>query len=106
MLGTQHSQVVSAIGGEDSAGKELVDWGTSSLTLMRGVFPAFFFFNFFFVFLPFFGPLPWHMEVPRLEVKSELQLAAYTTATATQDPSRVCHLYLSSRQRQILNPLI
>ena len=27
---------------------------------------------FFFVFLPFLGPLPWHMEVSRLEVESEL----------------------------------
>ena len=25
-----------------------------------------------FVFLPFLGPLPWHMEIPRLGVKSEL----------------------------------
>ena len=25
-----------------------------------------------FVFLPFLGPLPWHMEVPRLGVESEL----------------------------------
>ena len=25
----------------------------------------------------------WHMEVPSLEIKSELQLLAYTTATAT-----------------------
>ena len=25
-----------------------------------------------FVFLPFLGPLPWHMEVPRLVVESEL----------------------------------
>ena len=32
------------------------------------------------------GPHPWHMEVPRLEVKSELQLPAYTTAAATGDP--------------------
>ena len=29
-------------------------------------------FCFFFVFLPFLGPLPWHTEVPRLGVKSEL----------------------------------
>ena len=28
------------------------------------------------------------MEVPRLGVESELQLPAYTTATATLDPSR------------------
>ena len=34
-----------------------------------------------------------HMKFPRLGVKSELQLLAYLTATATQDPS------------QLLNPL-
>ena len=44
-------------------------------------------------------------EVPRLGVESELQLPAYTTATATQDPSRVCNLHHSSQQHQILNPL-
>ena len=44
------------------------------------------------------------MEVPRLGVKSELQLAAYARVTATQDPSRICNLHHSSRQRQILNP--
>ena len=45
------------------------------------------------------------MEVPRLGVESELQLTAYTTATATPDPSRICNLHHSSRKRQILNPL-
>ena len=45
------------------------------------------------------------MEVPRLGVESELQLLAYTTATATWDPSRVCDLQHGSRQSQILNPL-
>ena len=45
------------------------------------------------------------MEVPRLRVELELQLPAYTTATATPDPSRVCELHHSSQQRQILNPL-
>ena len=44
------------------------------------------------------------MEVPRLGVKSELQLLATATATATQDPSHVCDLYHSSRQRQIPVP--
>ena len=29
---------------------------------------------------------PRHMEVPKLGVESELQLPAYTTATATPDP--------------------
>ena len=45
------------------------------------------------------------MEVPRLRVKSEPQLPAYTTATATQDPSLVCDLCHSSWQHQILSPL-
>uniref|UniRef100_A0A8D1DAL5 Uncharacterized protein n=1 Tax=Sus scrofa TaxID=9823 RepID=A0A8D1DAL5_PIG len=61
--------------------------------------------NFFFFFFCFLGPLLWHMEVPRLGVESELQLPAYTTATATPDPSRVCDLHYSSQQRRILNPL-
>ena len=44
------------------------------------------------------------MEVPRLGVKSELQLLAYATtiATAMPDPSLVCNLHHSC---QILNPL-
>ena len=45
------------------------------------------------------------MEVPRLGVKSELQLLAYITATATPDSSHVCNLYHSSQQCQILNLL-
>ena len=45
------------------------------------------------------------MEVPRLGVKSELQLLVYTTATATWDLSQVCNLHHSSWQRQILNLL-
>ena len=45
------------------------------------------------------------MEVPMLGVESELQLPAYTTATATWDLSRVCDLHHSSEQHQILNPL-
>ena len=45
------------------------------------------------------------MEDPRLGTKSQLQLPAYATATATRDLSYVCDLYHSSRQHQILNPL-
>ena len=45
------------------------------------------------------------MEVPRLGVKSELQLPAYTTATAMSDLSHVWDLYHSSWQHWILNPL-
>ena len=46
-----------------------------------------------------------HVEVPRLEVESELQPPAYATATAMPDLSCVFHLRHSSRQHQILNPL-
>ena len=45
------------------------------------------------------------MEVPRLGVESEPQLPAYTTATATPDPSHVFDLHHSSRQWRILNHL-
>ena len=55
---------------------------------------AVFFFCFFFCFL---GPHPQPVEVPRLEIESELQPPAYTTATATQDLSRVCNLPHSSQ---------
>ena len=41
---------------------------------------------FFFVFL---GPHPWHMEVPRLGVESELQLLAYTTCRILNSLSKV-----------------
>ena len=56
----------------------------------------------FFVFL---GPHPWYMEVPSLGVGLELQLPAYTAATATWDLSCVCGLHHSSWQRQIPDPL-
>ena len=46
------------------------------------------------------------MEVSRLGVESELQLPAYTTATAMgPDSSRVHNLHHSSWQRRITNPL-
>ena len=46
-----------------------------------------------------------YMEVPRVGVKSELQLLAYTTATPTWDPSHICNQHDSSQQHQILNTL-
>ena len=58
---------------------------------------------FFFSFL--LETLPRHMEVPRLGVKLELQVPAYTTTRATPDQSQVCKLHRGSRQRRILNPL-
>ena len=43
------------------------------------------FFALFFILLIYLMPHVQHTKVPRLGVKSELQLTAYTTATATQD---------------------
>ena len=57
---------------------------------------------FFFCFLVLY---PLHMEVPGLGVESEIQLLAYTIATAMQDLSYVCDLHHSSRQCHILNTL-
>ena len=61
-------------------------------------------FGVFFVFC-FLGLHPWHMEVPRLGVESELLLPAHATATATLDLSHVCNLHRSSWQCRILKPL-
>ena len=44
------------------------------------------------------------MEVPRLRVESELQLPAYTTATATPDLTHISDLHHRSQQCQLLNP--
>lgn len=60
--------------------------------------------SFVFVSFCFLGPHLQHMEVPWLGVESELQLQAYATATAMQDPSCVCDLHHRSWQCQILNP--
>ena len=59
----------------------------------------------FFFFSCFSGLHPQHVEVPRLGVKSDLQAPAYTTATATPDPSHVFNLHHSPWQCWILNPL-
>ena len=52
-----------------------------------GVLNTFVTYTFFFFLSFFLGQNPWHMEVPRLGVVSELKLPAYTTATVTLDPS-------------------
>ena len=58
-----------------------------------------------FLFLAFFTPHLWQSEVPRVRVESELQLPAYTTATATQDPSSIWDPHHSLWRCLILNPL-
>ena len=60
---------------------------------------------YYYYYLSFLGPHLRHMEVPRPGVESELQPPAYTTTTASPDPSRLCDLPHSLWQCQILNPL-
>ena len=85
--------------------QSLTHWVTREL-LSCFAFRELFFFFFFFFFIPcFLGPYLQLMEVPRLGVKSELQLAVYTTVTAMTHLSCICSLHHSSRQCQILNSL-
>ena len=56
-------------------------------------------------FFHFIGLHLQQMEVPRLEVKSELQLLGYATATAKLDSSLICGLHHGLQQWWILNPL-
>ena len=58
-----------------------------------------------FFFFSFVGPHLQYMKVPGLGAESELQLGAYTRATAMPGLSHICSLYHSSGQRRILNPL-
>ena len=48
------------------------------------------------IFFFFLGQHPRHMEVPRQGAELELQLPAYTTATAMLEPSHVCDLHHSN----------
>ena len=57
------------------------------------------------IFFFFLQPHLQHMEVPRLGVTLELQLLAFATATATQDPSHIFDLCCILWQCWILNPL-
>ena len=68
-------------------------------------FPELLFFLFLFFFFVFLELSMWHMEIPRLGVELELQLPAYTRATAMRGLSHVCDLHHSSWQHRILNPL-
>ena len=58
-----------------------------------------------YLFFYFFVFLGLYIEVPRLGVELELQLLAYTTATAMPGLSHVCDLFYNPWQHRILNPL-
>ena len=60
------------------------------------------FYLFFYLFIFFLELQLWYMEVPRLGVKSELQLPVYTTATETLDLNLICNLHHSSQQHRML----
>ena len=60
---------------------------------------------FLFVCFLLFRATPAELEVSQLGVKLELQLLAYATATAMQDPRYVCDLHHSLWKCQIPNPL-
>ena len=76
-----------------------------SHTFPQVIFVCLCFFGLVFVLL-FSGLYLWYMEVPRLEVKSELQLPAYATASAMRSPSQVWNLHHSLHQCRILNPRV
>ena len=57
---------------------------SSNKIKMRKLLPYYYYYYYYLVFL---GLHPWHMEVPRLGVESELHLWAYDTATVIQDLS-------------------
>ena len=84
----------------------LGNWSSDVDILSGGLsYPRFFGVCLFvFVCFVFLGLHLWHMEVPRLESESELQLPNYTTTTATLDPSHIFDLHCNLQQRPILKP--
>ena len=92
-----HSNLLCCFAGKNPLSGPLASWHIFTLNILNN--------RQFFFFFVILGPQPQHMEVPRLGVKSELLLPAYTTATAMPGPSRFCNLHHSSQQCQILNPL-
>ena len=61
---------------------QLLEWSVNSITQHKTALLVFFFFLNLFL-----GLHMWHVEVPRLGVQLELQLPAYTTATAMPAPN-------------------
>ena len=74
-------------------------WGTSWTWANDFISP-----NLNFLF-SFFRAAPMAYGGSQARGQIELQLLAYTTATATPDPSWVCDLHHNSQQHRIINPL-
>ena len=53
------------------------------------------------IFFFFLGLYPWHMEIPKLGVESELQLLAYATARAMLDLNHICSQHHTLWQCQL-----
>ena len=82
-------------------------WGGEELALFsfcKHWMESFFVFAFVFVFCPFRA---WLVAYGSSQATGLMRttVVAYTTATATQDPSCICNQHHSSRQHWILNPL-
>ena len=75
---------------------------TSTKLKFWGVLFVWFISSFLKIFLLFRAT---HIAYGRLGVEMKLELLAYTTATAMQDPSGICDLHYSSQKCWILNPL-
>ena len=63
---------------------------------MHILFLSYHYYYFFFFWWSFLRPHPRPIEAPRIGVKSELQLPAFTTATVMPDLSCICDLQLTA----------
>ena len=87
-------QELSGVQGENSLYKKYIKLSASFCFMLTQC-----------IFIFFLRLHLWHMEVPRLWVKLELHLPAYTTATAIPAPSHIYELCRGLWQHWILNPL-
>ena len=84
----RHMEVLSTFLNHLQMTEKLTQFYGTICPPIRNYYYLFIYLFIFFVY--FLGPHMQHVEVPRLGVQSELQLMAYTTATAKQDLSHVC----------------
>ena len=87
--------------------QKIASWMHRRKTLgsLESPFEMCFFFLFFLIFFLWAAPAACGSSQAKGQIGAELQLPAYTTATAVLDPSHSCNLHHSSPQHQILTPL-